>query len=83
MTDKATEQGSLQGWHLKKEIQLGHLITTVTVAISAIVYVNKIEQRVAVVESQVNFQKETAGVLRAQLDRINDKLDRLIERVSK
>ncbi len=83
MTDKATEPSSLQGWHLKKEIQLGHLITTVTVAISAIVYVNKIEQRVAVVESQVNFQKETAGVLRAQLDRINDKLDRLIERVSK
>lgn len=83
MTDKATEPIGAQGWHLKKEIQLGHLITTVTVAISAIVYVNKIEQRVAVVESQVNFQKETAGVLRAQLDRINDKLDRLIERVSK
>jgi hypothetical protein len=83
MTDKVTDSSGVQGWHLKKEIQLGHLITTVTVAISAIVYVNKIEQRVAVVESQVNFQKETAGVLRTQLDRINDKLDRLIERASK
>ncbi len=82
MTNEKTNQGP-EGWRLKKEIQLGHLITTVTVAISAIVYVNKIEQRVAVVESQVNFQKETAGVLRGQLDRINDKLDRLIERVSK
>ncbi len=71
------------GWHLKKEIQLGHLITTATVAISAIVYVNKIEQRVAVVESQLLYQKETATVLRSQLDRINDKLDRLIERVGK
>lgn len=83
MTDKATESSSVQGWHLKKEIQLGHLITTVTVGIAAIVYVSKIEQRVAVVESQINSQKETAGVLRTQLDRINDKLDRLIERATK
>jgi len=83
MTDKATEPSSLQGWHLKKEIQLGHLITTLTVAISAIVYVNKIEQRVAVVESQMLYQKETSTVLRSQLDRINDKLDRLIERTGK
>ena len=83
MTDKATEPRSQQGWHLKKEIQLGHLITTLTVAISAIVYVNKIEQRVAVVESQMLYQKETSSVLRSQLDRINDKLDRLIERTGK
>jgi hypothetical protein len=83
MTDKATEPSSLQGWHLKKEIQLGHLITTLTVAISAIVYVNKIEQRVAVVESQMLYQKETSSVLRSQLDRINDKLDRLIERTGR
>ncbi len=83
MTDKATEPSRLQGWHLKKEIQLGHLITTLTVAISAIVYVNKIEQRVAVVESQMLYQKETSSVLRSQLDRINDKLDRLIERAGK
>jgi hypothetical protein len=72
-----------KGWHLKKEIQLGHLITTITVAISAVIYVNKIEQRVAVIESQVIYQKETADVLRNQLEKINDKLDRLIERTHK
>jgi hypothetical protein len=69
-----------EGWHLKKEIQLGHLTTTITVAVSAVIYINKIEQRVAVVESQVIYQKETADVLRNQLEKINDKLDRLIER---
>ena len=67
-------------WHLKKEIQLGHILTTFTVAISCIIYVNKIEQRVAVIEAQVAAQHESAGLLRAQLDKINDKLDRLIER---
>ena len=72
-----------EGWHLKKEIQLGHLITTITVAVSAVIYINKIEQRVAVVESQVIYQKETVDVLRNQLEKINDKLDRLIERTHK
>jgi hypothetical protein len=72
-----------RGWHLKKEIQVGHLITTITVALSAVIYINKIEQRVAVIESQVIYQKETADVLRNQLEKINDKLDRLIERTHK
>ena len=74
---------SPERWHLKKEIQLGHLITTLTVALSAVVYINKIEQRVAVIESQMVTQRESATLLRAQLDKINDKLDRLIERGSK
>lgn len=68
-------------WHLKKEIQLGHLITTATVAVAAIMYINKIDQRVTVVEVQVAAQRESSVVLRAQLEKINDKLDRLIERM--
>ena len=67
-------------WHLKKEIQLGHLITTFTVAISAVIYISKIEQRVAVVESQMITQRESSALLRAQLERMDAKLDRLIER---
>ena len=67
-------------WHMKKEIQLGHLITTFTVAISCVVYINKIEQRVAVMEIQMIAQRDSAILLRNQLDKINDKLDRLIER---
>lgn len=67
-------------WHMKKEIQLGHLITTFTVAISCVVYINKIEQRVAVMEAQMIAQRDSAILLRSQLDKINDKLDRLIER---
>ena len=41
------------------------------------------EQRVAVIESQMVTQRESATLLRAQLEKINDKLDRLIERGSK
>jgi len=71
---------TLERWHLKKEIQLGHLLTTFTVAMSAVVYINKIEQRVAVIESQMVSQRESSTILRQQLEKINDKLDRLIER---
>lgn len=69
-----------KGWHFKKEVQLGHLITTFTIAISAVVYINKIEERVSIVESQIANQKETGILFRLQLEKINDKLDRLIER---
>lgn len=72
-----------KNWSFKKEVQLGHLITTFTIAISAVVYINKIEERVSIVETQIVSQKENNILFRAQLEKINDKLDRLIERGSK
>lgn len=72
-----------KNWHFKKEVQLGHLITTFTIAISAVVYINKIEERVSIVETQIVSQKENNNLFRGQLEKINDKLDRLIERGSK
>ena len=74
------EPKETERWHLKKEIQLGHLITTFAVAISAVLYINKIEQRLSVVETQVLAQRESATLLRQQLERMDAKLDRLIER---
>lgn len=77
------------GWHLKREIQLGHLITTLTVAISAIVYIQRLEQRIALVEAAVVAQHdrdqrqdqataEAVGLMRRQLELIDAKLDRLL-----
>lgn len=77
-------------WHLKKEIQLGHLITTATVAVAAIMYIAKVEQRVAVIETQIVAQHEqdkareernaeALRATRAQLDRIDSKIDRIVE----
>jgi hypothetical protein len=81
-------------WHIKREIQLGHLITTLTVAVSAVVYIGKLEQRLALSEQQHLVQRErdaqqdqaireAATTLRQQLDRMDTKLDRLIERERK
>ena len=56
------------------------MITTFCVAVSAILYINKIEQRLSVVETQLLAQRESSALLRAQLERMDAKLDRLIER---
>lgn len=77
-------------WHIKREIQIGHLITTMSVAFSVIWYAGKLEQRIALVEQSVVAQRERDAAqdsaalqayqqTRAQLDRIDAKLDRLIE----
>lgn len=82
---------AIDGWHLKKELQLGHIITTLSVAASVIWYAGKIEQRIALVEQQVMAQREmmiaadktaidAVIALRSHLDRIDAKLDRLVER---
>ena len=79
------------GWHLKKEIQFGHLIATVTVAASAMFYVAKMEQRIALVEQQIIQQhdrddrqdkatSEAFTLVRQQLEKMDAKLDRALDR---
>lgn len=79
------------GWHIKKEIQLGHLLTTLTIAVSVVLYVSKLEQRIALIEAQVSAQRdrddrqdkntgEAMSLLRAQLERMENKIDRVLER---
>lgn len=78
-------------WVLKREIQVGHLISTVVVAASVFSYVLTLERRIALVEQQVAAQREVdakqdvaqakaTDALTARLDRIEAKLDRLIEK---
>ncbi len=67
-------------WHLKKEIQITHVVSTLLLVGSVFVYVSKVEQRLTVVETQLIGQREAAVVQRAQLERMDAKLDRLIER---
>ena len=87
------QQGAvnIEGWHLKKEIQFGHIITTLTVAVAALFYFSKIEQRIALVEQQIVQQRERDDrqdksvadalvLLRQQLEKMDVKLDKALER---
>lgn len=70
-------------WHLKKEIQITHVISTLLLVGAVFAYVNKIDQRLTIVETQLLAQRDAAMVLRVQLERMDAKLDRLIERQPK
>jgi hypothetical protein len=83
--------GSAGPWHVKREIQLGHIITTLTIAVSVVVYVGKQDQRIALIEQQLNHQSErdqrqdvdasnALKVVREDIRGLGDKLDRLYER---
>lgn len=90
-----TNPTKTEPWHIKREIQIGHLVTTLAVAFSVIWYAGKLEQRVALVEQTIVAQHErdiaqdSAAATayqqtQKQLERIDAKLDRLIElRVAK
>lgn len=91
ITRPATGQTRPEPWHIKREIQVGHIITTVTVACAMVVYFGKLEQRIALIEQQMATQRERDDrqdrasmesiiLLRNQLEKIDGKIDRLIDR---
>jgi hypothetical protein len=78
-------------WHLKKEVQVGQLVSIFVFGITALLYITKMDQRIAIIEDKVLMQKErddkqdaryseNIGHMNAQIDKIDSKLDRLIER---
>ena len=67
-------------WHLKKEIQVTQVISTLLLVGAVFAYVSKIDQRLTIVETQLIAQREASAVQRVQLERMDAKLDRLIER---
>lgn len=81
-------------WHFKREIQLGHIITTLTIAVSVVMYVGKQDQRIALIEQQLKQQAErdqrqdtdaanALRLVREDLKALAEKLDRIYERTSK
>jgi hypothetical protein len=67
-------------WHLKKEIQVTHIVSTLMLMGAVFAYVSKIDQRLTIVETQLIAQRDASVIQRAQLERMDAKLDRLIER---
>lgn len=83
-----------ESWHLKKEIQLGQIASILIFGLTGVFYVTTMDKRITVIESQLIAQKERdAGQdkayseaiahLNAQMDRMDSKLDRLVERSQK
>lgn len=76
--NQASEQ-----WHMKKEINLAHVITTVALAVSAFWFFSDMNERINANSLKLEYvqQQRTEDQERVekQLDNINKKLDRLLE----
>lgn len=73
-------------WHLEKTVSIGHIITTLTVACSVIVWAMKMDSRIAVLENEQQHERSTRAQMsqdwkegmsdvKAYLVRIETKLD--------
>lgn len=63
-------------WHLKKEINISHIVTTLVAIASFFVWIQSIETRIAVLEhSDITF-KENVHEIKSSLIRIEQKIDR-------
>ncbi len=80
-----------QGWHLKKEVNLSLIISVIGIAIACITGYTDLKRDVALIQADLLsiHQKDVELavqddknmiVIRAQYDRMESKLDRLIER---
>lgn len=96
-------------WHLEKTVSVGHIVTTLTVAVGAVWYFSALEHRIDTVAMDVEHQARTVSRIETQQkaqdswiaskleemrkeqnemrveqkrdnQRIEDKIDRLIER---
>jgi Tfp pilus assembly protein PilO len=84
----------LNRWHLDKKVPITLLMTIVVQTVLGVVFLTKLDSRVARLEddrhaqlrrdeSQDNEARAAVAQLRSYLDRIDGKLDRLIERGQK
>jgi hypothetical protein len=82
-------QDEPQQWHLDKKVNVGHILTTLLLAASMVGWAMTLESRIAVLATEVEGiktnetnQTETLrremNYIRGAVDKVGDKLDRLI-----
>jgi len=64
-------------WHIKRELSIGHMLTTIAVIVSAIWWAAGMETRQAVTETKVMAVEKTVNKLEQYLIRIESKVDRI------
>lgn len=69
-------------WHMKKEINIAHIITTVALVVSGLWVLSDMDKRIAVNTQSISYvqkqRQEDQQRIEKHLDNINKKLDKLI-----
>lgn len=69
------------GWHLKREISLGHLLTTVTIAVAGLGYVMQNEKNHATHAARLDALQAIVLELKASDLRQDGKMDSVVSRI--
>jgi hypothetical protein len=92
MTDFAPQdRRDEDSWHLKKEINVSLIISVISIAVAAVTGYTDLKRDIALIQAdivvlhqsdtrQVADSNTQLGVIRTQYERLEAKLDRLIER---
>lgn len=86
-----TPREAASGWHLDKKVPIGIIVAMLMQFAGALWFVSKLDARILALEAAQSLQRdrddrqdktsgEGFGQLQRQLERIDEKLDRLIER---
>lgn len=74
-------------WHMKKEINVAHIITTITLLVSCLWFLSDMDKRITTNTTQIvhiqEQRKEDLARVEKRLDSIERKLDKLISNSSK
>jgi len=65
-------------WHLDKRLNVGHILTTLTIVFAFFVWANKIDARITTLEIRQAANIDTSREIKGQLILLNDKLDKLL-----
>ena len=72
-----------QDWHIDKSVSVGHLLTTVVIAVSVFMYFGKMDKQVSANAQSIEFLKEQRAEdlkrIEKNLDSISKKLDRIMQ----
>lgn len=82
MSDEQQGTGILNGWVFDKRINLSELLTVLTVFAACTIWGLRLENRVAMNERAIQNVQKRADEDRTRLTRIEDKIDRVIEKLS-
>ena len=71
-----------QHWHLKKEINIAHVMTTLTLIIACMIYFVDLDKQISsntlLIKYVTELRKEDQGRIEKGLDVIDRKLDKLL-----
>ncbi len=65
-----------QNWHIKKEINIGHILTTLAAIITFFIWAQTLETRIAVLETQQMNTRSDMSRIEGYLVRIESKIDK-------